>query len=491
MFAFSIFGTAKIIKHLRPLFLAATFFCLFTDSLFAQKVWTLEECIAYAKDNNISIRQSELTQHSSEDALLQSKLSLLPNINGSVNYYFNFGRTLDPTTYSYRTQSFQNGQLTAQAGWDIFNGFQRQNTIKKNQFDLLASQFTTETTVNNVLLFVVGGFLNVVYAKENLKIAQGQLQLSNQQLTRTQALVSAGTLSEGSLYNIQAQEANDELNQVTAQNTLDIAKLNLAQLLNVKDPIDVTIADVVISNDLLSELNVTVDSVYKLALQIQPQIKSAEYQVKSSEKSFSIAKGAQYPALSLFGSLSTNYSNAKQITGFDSIAGEPTTIGYLSSTGDPVLAPNLIFLPIRSTPTFTRQFNDNFGEAFGISLNIPIFNNWQTRTNVSRSRINLLNQQLTLESTRQQLYKDVQTAYTDAVAAKNKYTASLKSVASLQKAFDDAQRRFNLGAITSLDYITAQNNLLRSTSELLQSKYQYIFKLKELEFYEGKPLTMQ
>ena len=454
---------------------------------FGQKSWTLQDCIAYAKENNISIKKAQLTERVSESSVLQSKMNFFPSVNASTAYYFNFGKTIDPTTNQFVTQNAQTNNFSLNATIGLFNGFQRWNTLKQSEFDLLASRANTETTINNVLLFVAGGFLNIVYAKENLQVAEYQSQHAQDQLDHTKRLVESGALSQSSMYDIEAQAAQSEVTKVTAQNSLDIARLNLAQLLNLNEPFEIAVPEIDMTKE-LTQMNLSLDDIYNIALTTQPQIQGADYSLKSAQKGVDIAKGRLYPTLSAFGSLSTNYSNLYKSYITDSSNLEAVQIGFLATDFTAVLA---------YAPTYTvndvkygRQLQDNFGQLFGFSLDIPIFTNWQNRTSITQSKIQVLDAQFTLESTKQQLLKDVQTAYTDAVAAKNSYEASLKQVAALQRSFDDAQKKFDLGAITSLDFTTVKNNFFKAQSDLLQAKYQYIFKLKVLDFYQGKPITL-
>ncbi|MEO5675682.1 MAG: TolC family protein [Chitinophagales bacterium] len=467
-----------------PFFLVVLFTSL---SCYPQKSWTLDECISYAKENNISIKQAQLTQQLSETSVLQAKMNFFPAINANSGYYFNYGKTIDPTTNLFVNQNTKTNTLALNGSIGLFNGLQRWNSLKQSQFDLLASQAGTETTVNNVLLLVVGGFLNIVYAKENLQVTQDQLKLAGDQLERTDKLVASGALSQGSKYDIEAQQALSEVAKVNAQNSLDIAKLNLAQLLNLNEPFDISMPSINMSAE-LGQLNLSMEDIYNIALTNQPSIRSADFLLKSAEKAIDVAKGRLYPSLTMFGSLTTSYSNLYKTYAVDSTNLVEVPIGFLSTDQTLVLTYQPAY--ITRDVGFGQQYNDNFGQAVGFSLDIPLFNNWQSRTNVSRSKINALDAQYNLEAVRQQLLKDVQTAYTDAVAAKNSYEASLKAVASLQRSYNDAASKFNLGAITSLDFTTIKNNFNKAQSDLLQAKYQYIFKLKVLDFYQGKPITL-
>ncbi|MBA2422514.1 MAG: TolC family protein [Chitinophagales bacterium] len=472
---------------------AIFFIVLSATSSSAQKTWTLEQSAAYAIEHNISIRQSQSNEKLSAFTLNQAKLNLLPNLSGSVGYYFNFGKTIDPTTSLFVNQNTQTNTLQLSASWPIFNGLQKLNLIKENEFGLLASRANTQATEQNILLSVAGAFLDIVYAKENLINSNDQLSLSQQQLTRSRILIETGSAAPGSIYNIEAQVAQDELNRVNAENQLALAKLSLAQLMNLSDPVvDVMVPDINMSNELLVDLNKNGDSIYQIALKKQAVIRSSEFALMSSEKALAAIKGAQYPSLSLFGSISTNYSNAyQQLISFDTVSGGISQIGFVESTGEAVVSPELNFVPRLGDVPYYDQLTDNFGQTFGLSLDIPIFNNWNTRTNISRSKINVVNAQYNLQSAKLQLQKDVQIAYQDAVGSKNSYEALLKSVASLQRAFEDAQKRYNLGSINSFDYTTAKSNLSKAQSDLLQSKYRYIFNLKVLDVYQGKPLTLQ
>ena len=463
-------------------------FLLISSYSFAQKLWTLEECIAHAKENNIQIKKAQLNQQLSEVSVLQSKMNFFPGITANTGYYFNFGKTIDPTTNLFVTQNTQTNTLSVNGSLGLFNGLQRWNGLKQSQFDLMASVANTENIINNVELYVVGGFLDIVYAKENLKVAEDQLTLAQDQLDRTKRLVESGALSQSSLYDIEAQASQSEVTRVTAQNSLDIARLNLTQLLNLAEPIDISVPEINMSMQ-LGEMNKTVGDIYDTALVTQPQIRGADYQLKSAEKGLSVSKGRLYPSLSLFASLTTNYSDFYKNYAADYNHLNVDTIGAVVTDLTPVvtLTPTII----QSSVPFFDQYKDNFGKAFGFSLDIPIFNNWQYRNNITRSKIQVLDAQFNLESAKQQLLKDVQSAYADAVASKNSYEAALKAVASYQKSFEDGQLKFNAGLITSLDFTTLKNNYSKSQSDLLRAKYQYIFKLKVLDFYQGKPLTLQ
>lgn len=456
--------------------------------LFSQSTdtWNLQRCIAYALSNNITIQQSQLTEEMSQYNLLQSKMSVLPSLNGSVNYGFNFGKNVDPTTNQYINQNIQTNSFSLNSGIKLFSGFKTLNEIKQANYDYMASKYNTQSTENNVTLYVVNAFLQVLYAEENLKNTQQQQTLAEQQLERTKTLNQAGTVTDGAVFDMKAQEATAEMNTVSAQNTYDLARLNLTQLLNLDHLIEIEKPQMQLTNDMLmSQLNA--DSIYLMALQTQPQIQGAQYGLFSAMKGLSIAHSGMYPSISAYGSLSTNYSNAVKNYTVDGSSIIP--IGFLQDANlTPVYTTTNQYV-ITDKP-YMDQFKDNVGQNIGISLSIPIFNNWMVNTTIKRAQINVLQAQLTLDQTKQQLQKDVQTAYTDVAASSKRYSASMKNLDAVQKSFDYTQKKFDAGLISSFDFNAALNNLTKAQTDLLQAKFDYVLKLKVLDYYQGKPLNL-
>lgn len=472
--------------HLRVFLLI--FILIFFHSAFAQEKWSLQKCIDYAKDNNIQLKQSALMTEGAGQNYFQSKMNLLPTINGNVQYGLNKGKNIDPTTNLFVTQNINSASFSLNSGIKLFGGFTKINEIQQKYFDFMSSQYSTQQAANNIALSVVNAYLQILFTQEQLALAQEQKKVSAEQEARTQKMTDVGILPQGSLYDIQAQVASDELSLVTAQNQLTLAKLNLQQLLNLDKPVDIEIPDLKMpSSDRLQTLSA--GEVYEQALTNQPQIKSAEFKLKSSQKGLAISRGGLYPNLSLFASISTNYSSIVQQVNQESITYDTLTIGYVLPTFSKVISmqPKYSF---EKTP-FRDQWNNNFGQGVGVTLSVPVFNNWITRNYISQSKLNLLNAQYNLDLEKQTLKKDVETAYTDAVAAKDKYAAALKSETATMSSFRYAEQKYNAGTINSLEYITAKNNSVTAKSNVLQSKYEYIFRLKVLDFYQGKPLTIQ
>jgi len=455
---------------------------------FAQEKWSLQKCIDYARDNNIQLKQSMLATEAAGQDYFKSKLNLLPTLNGNVQYGLNKGKNIDPTTNLFVTQNINSANFSLNSSLKLFGGFAKINEIQQKYFDFMSSQYSTQQAANNIALGVVNAYLQVLFAQEQLTIAREQKKISEEQEDRTQKMVDAGMLPQGSLYDIQAQVASDELSLVTAQNQYILVKLNLQQLLNLNNPVDIEIPDIIIpSTELLN--TASANEIYEQALTNKPQIKSAEFKLKSSQKGLAISRGGLYPNLSLFTSLSTNYSSIVQQANQQSLTFDTLTIGYVLPTFSKVISLQPQY-DLEKTP-FKTQWNNNFGQGVGVTLSIPVFNNWMVRNYISQSKLNLLNAQYNLDLEKQTLQKDVQTAYTDALAAKDKYAASQKSEAATGLSFQYAEKKYNAGVMNSFDYITAKNNFVTAKSKVLQSKYEYIFRLKVLDFYQGKPLDLQ
>lgn len=424
----------------------------------AQEAWTLEQCIKYAFDNNIQIKQQQLYVKMNEGNLYQSKMSLLPNLNAAGNQSFNFDRAI-----GYSNNLPINGNLTStsvslNANVTLFKGLQKFNTVKQYQFDLLATSSDVEKIKNNVALSIASAYLQILYSDELVATAKRQLELSNLQLERTSVLVKAGSLPEGNLLEIEAQVANDELQVVNAQNQLDLAYLTLTQLLDIKSVEGFKIQKPVINAFEEKLVDISPNGVFESAQQVMPQIASANYKVLSAEKKLLISKGGISPTLSLN--------------------------GYYGSTADKVLSGSATNTP------FFDQLKDNVSKSFTFSLSIPIFNGWMVRNSISNSKISLNLARLSFENEKNILYKDIQQAYTDALAAQKKLKATQKSLKSLEEAFRYSEQKFNVGMVTSVDYTTAKIKLSKAETDLLQAKYELIFKSKILEFYKGIPLSL-
>jgi len=438
---------------------AFSLMCLLPGQLlYAQsKIWTLEECVRYAIDNNIQIKQQTVQTRVQKNSLDLAKLNLLPTINGSATHDYSFGRALDQTSYEFYNQTIQSDYISLGGRTNLFNGLQNLNTIRKSKYELLAGEQDLQNIRDNVALSVALGYLQILLNKELVSANENQLNITLQQIDKTKKLVNAGSVARGNLLQIEAQAAQEELSLITMKNQLEISYLNLTQLLELETPAGFEIVVPEFSIDSNSVITGNIDEIYNIARQSRPEIKSSEYKLTASEYDLKIARGARSPSLSLSHSFTTRYSFIENQPGL---------------------------------PSFKDQLKNNKNYGLGFTLNIPILNGWQVNKNIANSKLSVENSQYSLEGTEKQLYKNIQQAYTDAVAALKKYSASLKAVSSAEESFRYTEQKFNVGMVTPVDYNAAKTQLLNAQSDLAQSKYEFIFKTKVLDFYKGIPLNL-
>lgn len=434
-----------------------------------EKAWTLQECIIYALENNIQIKQQDIQTQYQQNALDLSKLKLLPTINGQASHNYSFGRALDQTTYEYTdNEKILSDNFYISSSLVLFNGLQNLNGIKKSRYDLLASQEDLNRIRDNIALSVALNYLQILLNREIVVATESQLQTTREQIEKTRKLVDAGSVARGNLLQIEAQAAQEELQLININNQLETSILNLTQLLELPSPEGFRVVIPEIPLDTNTVVAGSITEIYETALGTRPEVKSSEYKLYSSEYDMKIAKGGRSPRLSLSNSFSTGYSDIrKKVLGIDPQTG-----------------------PVYGKYSFADQVNDNINYGIGLSLNIPILNGWQANKNVSNARLGVDNSRYALEGTKKQLYKDIQQAFSDASAAMKKYAASLKAVTSTEESFRYTEQKFNVGMITPVDYNAAKTQLLNAQSNMSQAKYEFIFKTKVLDFYRGIPLNL-
>jgi outer membrane protein len=433
----------------------------------AQKKWTLRECVGYAVENNIDLRQQALNVKNSEIDLSTSKNSRLPNLSASVGQSFSFGQSQNYATGTYQSNNAASTDFRIGTSIPLFTGFRIPNQIKTDELNLQAATEGLRKAKEDLELQVVSLYLDVLFKKEILKAYMEQAELSKMQVDRTQVLVQSGKVPSSQLYDIKAQQAKDDLNVTMADNDLTLSLLNLSQSLNLQDSEGFDIGEPDLKNVVASNISSVIppDQVYKQALGIKPHIKEAEYKLESSKRSIKVAQSGYWPTLDLSMSYSTGYTH---------VYGEQLT--------DPVLI---------EASEFSSQLKNNGRKYIGFSLNIPIFNRFQTRNQVRAARLNTENQNLALDNVKLALYKEIQQAYQSAVAAQAKYTSTGKALDAAEESFKYAQERYEIGKSTVFEFNEAKTKLLTSRSERIQAKYDFIFRSKILDFYQGNPIDIE
>lgn len=476
-------------KHsLKKSFLLFSAIVLSVCAVAQEKIWSLEDCIAHAIENNIQIQQNELNKEISEQNYKASRYNTLPNVNGFASHTYNFGQTIDPFTNSFATTQVRSNNFSLSSSLTLFDGFRNVNSIKQNQANLEAAKYDLEKIKNDISLNIANGYLQILFNQELLKNAGSQLRVTQIQIDRISKQVEAGSLPSGALKDIEAQYASEELQLINAENQLKLSKLNLAQFLRLENAVDFEILVPNLGSFQEVAQLISPSSLYAIALEKMPEIKSAEYSYYSAEKAKQIARSNYSPTLTVNGSIGTGFSGANQeITGFENPRYVPTA--DRTAIGQEAIE-TFTADAIRRDKSFADQLDDNLNQSIGFRLNIPIFNGLSSRTNVQVAKLQLQNAELNLENTKLQLRQNIESAHNDAIAALKRYKAAEKSVAALETSFNYTQERFKVGLINSFDFNNEKNRLNNSRSELLQAKYNYIFSTKVLDFYQGKAITL-
>jgi outer membrane protein len=465
--------------------IASLFFCLFLfTELNAQsplpEVWSLTDCVDYALAQNLSVEQARLRSKIADNNLQTARLDYLPDLRLGNNLFWNFGLNIDPVTNQISRQSRQTANFQLSSNWILYNGGAKYNTIAQRNHDLKAAQYDYEAARNDISLLVASSYLQILLNKEIAAVAREQVRISGLQVERTRKLVKAGTLPEGELLQLEAQLARDEQNLISTENAVIIARLQLANILQLEDPDSFEIGTPDLGLPNAEVLDRPAANVFEVAVDKQPAIRAAEMRVLSGEEGIDLAYSGYLPTLSLIGQVGTNYSDQiPNVTGSN-----PTVIpfGYVGSTGEPVFVQQEVPVTDGIKP-FNNQVSDNLNQLVGLSLQVPIFSRRAVANNLQNAKINANINKLNLEQAKNDLRQTIYQAHADAKAAKLQFEAASKSVTASQKAFDYARQRFEVGALNQVDFETAKNNLAAAQSQYAQAKFDFIFRIKVLEFY--------
>ena len=467
-------------------------FLLIGQFVVAQEKWNLKRAVDYALANNISVKQQDVQARLQELTYSQSKLSRYPNLNFGNSLGINTGRSIHRTTNLYTTQSIFYSGFSLQTNLDVFNFGSKRNAIESNRYASQAAVASIEKIKNDISLNVAGGYLQALLSKQQIDISKIQVQQTVAQLSNTKKLVQAGSLPELNAAQLESQLAQDSSNLITAIGNETQALLYLKALLNLDagTSFDIEAPPVeLIPLEPLAALQP--EAVYILALENLPQQRVNDLLLQSAIKNVASARGAMYPSISMSGSIQTNYSSSKNnpqflgssITGFN-------PIGIVKGSLDTVIAPIVTPAYRFYAAPFGNQFSDNFSNGVGVNISVPIFNGAAARTSWQRAKLNVETYELQKQQDNMTLKQDIYKAYTDAITSLQKFNAASKTVEATQKAFDFAKKRYDAGLLNTIDLITTQNNLYSASLQRLVAQFDYVFKMKVLEFYRGQGIKL-
>lgn len=424
----------------------------------AQNTWSLQKCIDYAIDNNIQIKQQSLNTNYGENQVKQAKSNKLPNLNAQVGNDYSFGRSL---TYENTYENFNSSSLTggANTSLTLWNGSVLSNTVKQRELELLATVQDLQKAKDDIMLAIAAGYLEILFAEELEVVSQAQIEVTQQQIDRTQQLVDAGSLARGALFEIEAQIAREELQLVNNHNRVQLAYLTLFQFLELPIAESFKIEKPSLPEIRANSSLANAIDVLNTAVNVRPEIKAAQLRVKSAMIQLDIAKGYRYPSLSANANYYNLYNNK-----------------YTDVLGKDI--------------SFGNQLKNNSRSGLGLSLSIPIYNRDQVKIGISNASLQISDYEYRLQTARNVLRKDIELAYTNALASFNRYISTEKAVNSMEEAFRYTEEKFNVGMVNSVDYNLSKNNLTVAQSDLLQAKYEYIFRTKILDFYNGIPIDL-
>ena len=424
-----------------------------------QKAWTFQQCLDTALKRNISVNQTMLANELNKISLEQTYANRIPSVSASVGESFNIGNNINTTTNQFVIGTFHSGNYGLSSSYNLFNGLQNNNTIKQYKLNIEAGKFNIENSKNAVILSVTTGYLQILLQYEILKTSLNQLSADSVQVDRTQKQLNVGKAAEGDLLLIKSQLATDYVTFVNAQIQLDLGRVTLMQLMQipVKDTFDIEVPQFTVPGlDLLQSKEV----IYQKALAAMPQIHAASLNTASSLMAIKIATGARWPRLTFSAGLSSNYSSSRMTSTVNS----------------------------EGIPWYTQVW-DNVGQSLNLGLSIPIYSNRSLQSSIERAKINSKTAALNELNTQQTLRMNIEQTYTSLKAAAKSYEAGKIQLSSTEMTFRNAEKKFNVGVMSATDYLIQKNNYFSSQSNLIQTKYNFIFQSKILDFYQGKTIT--
>jgi outer membrane protein len=458
-----------------------------THIVVAQKYYTLEECVNLAFKNNITVKQKELNKQTAEADRLQSKLNMLPNLNGQLTHNYNVGFAINPVTNTaQRDVTFRNNNFGVNSSLTLFNGFQKVNTIRQQESTLKANTFDVESTKNNIALSVSNAYMQVLMNGEIAESRRLQMEATTEQLKRQEKLFELGGTSKVKLLQLKAQYSNEESQWITAQTQLEQSYLTLWQLLNVPPDFNNQIEKPDSSSTfLLKDDAPNADKIYTDFISKSPDILAAKQRAKTAEISHNIVAGGRSPSITLSAGVNSFYTTQNQ-QGVGAPILTPIQIGT-DISGNPVFSTVPRYSNTEVVP-FSNQFDKNLGKNLGFTVSVPILNGWQVNTNIQKARINQTSSELNQKQVQLDVYKNVNQAYLDYKSALKKFAANQNNYEANKESFLLAETQFNIGALSTSDFILTKTQFLQAETNLVQSKYELLFRRKVLDFYLGRPI---
>lgn len=433
------------------------------DSLLLQDgpaVWSLQDCINYALQENISLKQSELSRQNAEIDMKTAKNALFPNLSFSTSHslinrpYQESSSTVSGTEILHTdSNTSYTGNYGLNAYWDIYSGGRNRKTIKQEDINTRIAGLEFKSTANNILESIAQVYVQILFAEESVKVNENTLEVSKAQCERGEQLLRAGSLSRADYAQLQAQVSNDNYQLVSSKTTLQDYKLQLKQLLEIEGPEEMSVFLPEIEDALVLSPLPDKETVFQNAMAIRPEIESGKLDIEASELDVKIARSAYYPTLSLSAGIGTNHTSGTDFT-------------------------------------FGEQIKNGWNNSIGLTLSVPIFNNRQTKSAVEKAQIQLESTKLNFIQTRKDLYKTIENLWLDAYSAQQQYTAAQEQVRSAGTSFELVSEQFNLGMKNTVELLTEKNNLLSAQQQMLQAKYMAVLNIELLRFYQGLEITL-
>jgi outer membrane protein len=466
--------------------------CFIFSKGFSQKKWDLRECVAYAVANNITVKQSQVQQRLSEVQYLLNKSAALPTFNSNNSGGLQLGRSIDPVTNQFTNQQIGFANMQLQGGITLFNWFAIKNAKAAARLTADANYQATEKLKDDISLNVANAYLTALLSGEQIEIAEATVAQTRQQLSDTRKRVNAGSLPELNAVQLEAQLATDSATLITAQNTRQLNLLQLKALLYLDPAAPFDIASPAVETiPVESFAELQPDVVYQMAVRIQPQLIANDLRVKAADKNIAAARGNMYPTISAFGNVQTSFSTANKIPFGTPVISFNQGVSYIDVNGTSyfINSPTIKYNSF-NTVGFVDQFTDNFRQSIGVSLQIPILNGRQARSTWERAKLDRQNAVLQTTVDSLTLKQNIYQAYVGAVSAFQTYQSRKKAVEASQYAYDLGKKRFDIGLLPTFDLLILSTTLQQAKINVVAAQYDYVFRMKVLEFYKGRGLKL-